>query len=88
MASISPLHGGLVWKDKQRPTKLNPTDFEFLRPAGAKHEEDKEQAPDVNAHFDPQPSPLPLEERVRLVLSVGEKTYQEDEVLPLLKRKP
>ena len=36
MASISPLHGGLVWKSKTpaKKTGLSSNDFAFLRPAG------------------------------------------------------
>ena len=34
MASISPLHGGLVWKSKtpSKKTELNSNEFAFLKP--------------------------------------------------------
>ena len=43
---------------------------------------------DINEFFNPRTSDLPLEEKIRLVSSVGEEIIQEDELKELIKRKP
>lgn len=42
---------------------------------------------DINSSFDPIPSILSMEERVKLIKSVGEEIIQENEIEDLLKRK-
>jgi hypothetical protein len=42
----------------------------------------------INEFFNPRESDLPLEERVKLVMSVGEEVIMENEVKELLSRKP
>lgn len=63
MARIDPRHGGIVWKQDEKPK-------------------------DVNLGFNPVPSTLPLEEKVRRCLSVGQECIQPEELEWLLKNKP
>jgi len=43
---------------------------------------------DINEFFNPRESDLSLDEKLKLVLSVGEEVVQESELRDLLARKP
>jgi len=43
---------------------------------------------DINEFFNPRESDLSLDEKLKLVLSVGEEVVQESELKDLLARKP
>ena len=85
--SISPLHGGLVFQEDLVKSSSNSSNKQ--------QEEEKESSlpktqtfglgeKDINEFFNPRPSDLPLDERVRLVLSVGEEVVVPPEVRDLL----
>lgn len=42
---------------------------------------------DINKNYDPIPSLLSIEDRLKLIVSVGEEITKEEELLPLLQRK-
>jgi hypothetical protein len=67
--SISPLHGGLVWNDE--PKKANT--YEEEKSAGPKQQSLELNTRDINEFFNPRVSDLSLDERHRLVMSVGEE---------------
>ncbi|CAD8199581.1 unnamed protein product [Paramecium pentaurelia] len=76
-ATIDPLTGGLIWevegqKDKEQKEKNK-----------VKYVEIK----DVNIQFNPRPSRLSLEEKLKLLEPIGEELINKDELINLLKTK-
>lgn len=84
---ICPLTGGLIFsreedelkKKEQLRTKITKSKVpEFI----------KEMALNPNPLFNPRPSRLSLEERYKLIRSVGEECIMENELMDLLKKNP
>ena len=73
--SISPLHGGLVFQDDQ-PSNKNPQhvsqEESKQSTTGSIGGSDLNQR-DINEFFNPRPSELSLDDRVKLVMEVGEE---------------
>ena len=75
---ISPLHGGLVFKDEE--TKQSDNQGPSLT-TNLKHR-------DINEFFNPIPSSLPLEDRVRLCMQVGEEVIGHEKLPQFLSENP
>jgi hypothetical protein len=72
--SISPLHGGLVFQeDLQKPQATN-SQYEEVKTSSKNSTNGTDlNTRDINEFFNPRPSDLSLDERVKLCLSVGEE---------------
>ena len=94
--SISPLHGGLVFLEDQQQQQTGKKSQNHQ--TASQQEEEKTSIgsvsggtglndKDINEFFNPRPSDLSLEDRIKTVLSVGEEVIQPDELRELLLKK-
>jgi hypothetical protein len=88
--SISPFHGGLVFLEDQNNQLAGSSSH------GKKSKEESKLSEagselnkkDINEFFNPRKSDLPLDEKIRLVMSVGEEVTTEAELKEIIKNKP
>lgn len=89
--SISPLHGGLVFLEDSQPNNKRvqaaaQEEEKVSSTASASSSSDLNQR-DINEFFNPRPSDLTIDEKVKLITEVGEEVIMPEEIRAMLLKK-